>query len=343
MFYKQRIVSGLCGALLMVACSGGQVEDGIIDYRLAANNRVVRNAADVRGNRHLAKLQEKYLHDAKADTYIQPGDSLSIHLQQVFLNDVSSDQIAVVAKVYEHTRESGDILDTTVKSGRLVHYAAGVKKDGQYLNFSSLPLYGPITYHGKPMVLELFVMELDKVKSPRQRRLLNFLARAGGTAHPPSSPVLKLLDAVGETLLDNPESDRIFKFRMVLYPKIEEDLLNAARMRVGNYVFVKQKDENDEIPWKNLRLNKVTGRLVSNGNKENWKDKSYMIVQLNKGYNSVELDSAQLASEVFGKLNESTVNDSRAMTDMMSRLQQGLGEIRDRNANRGKRSFGARR
>lgn len=338
MFQTKKLVLGLLIASV-VACSGGQIEDGIIDYRLTPNYTVVRNKAGARGN--LAKLQEKHVHDKAKDVYIEPGESLSIHLQQAFLNELSG-EVAVIARVYEATKQSGNAFKTAVRSGRLVHLSAGVKSDGQYLNFSSLPLYGPITYNGKPMIMEVYVMEMDKIKSQRQRRLLNFLARAGGTPHAPSSPVLKMLEAVGETLMDNPEGDRTIKFRMVLYPEIEDNLLNAAKLRVGNYVFVKQKDEEDKVPWKSLRLNKVTGRLVRNGNKQNWKEKSYVIVHLNKGYNSAEMDAAQLYGQVLDSLDEETLSDQSKMSVLMSRLQQGLREINARNSNRSKHSFNVR-
>ncbi len=338
MFQKNIFYPGLL-ALAMAACSTGQVDDGIIDYRITTNNEVVRSAAEVKGNRHLAVLQEKYLHDQGKDLYVEPGESISIVLQQVFLNDASSGEVAVIAKVYESTKEKGDPFATATQSGRIVHFSRGVKKDGQFLNFSSLPIYGPISYSGKPVVLEVFVMELDAIKSPQQQRLMNYLARAGATPQAPSSQVLRLLEGVGETLLENPEDSRIFKFRMVLFPKIEDDLLNAAKLRVGNYVFVKQKDEKDSIPWNDIRLNKVTGRLVSNGSKQDFVDKSYMILQLNKGYNSVEMDAAQLYGEILDSLNENTINDRREMTELLTRLERGLRTIRDRNEDRSKRSF----
>lgn len=336
MFHTKKLAGLL--VVFMVACTGGQIQDGVIDYRITPNYSVIRNKKSATGN--LAKLEEKYLHIKERDVYIEPGESLSIHLQQAFLNELSG-EVAVIARVYESEGRNGELFKSIDRTGRLVHFSPGVKSDGQYLNFSSLPIYGPITYNGRPMILDVFLLEMDDVKSKNHRRLLNFLSRAGGMPHAPSSPVLKMLDAAGETLLDNPDGDRLLKFRMVLYPEIQDNLLNASRLRVGNYVFVRQEDEEDKVPWQNLRLNKVTGRLV-NGSNQNWKDKSYLIVHLNKGFNSAELDAAHLYGEILDSLDEETINNQGKISNLMNRLQQGLRDIRARNSDRSKHSFSVR-
>ncbi len=50
---------------------------------------------------------------------------------------------------------------SATKKGRLIYYSDDVRSGGHLLNGSALPLYGPITYEGRPLVFELTILELD--------------------------------------------------------------------------------------------------------------------------------------------------------------------------------------
>ncbi|QDT16927.1 hypothetical protein [Alienimonas californiensis] len=270
------------------------------------------------GTAQLQRAERKYaatLSPAAAATAIHPGEGFSITLQQAFVSDFAEGgvtpadvfdkrgEIAVVAGVRELTGgEAGGpglgagfvaaapALDDRPTSGRVVFYSGDVTgrsrlvgdADGQYLNFSAVPLHVAHDYAGGPIEISLYLLELDGAERDRSRDLLATLAAFGDRAYPPGSPVLALLDELGGALLASvPDESVEFRYTCVLHP-CREGALPQAQLREGNYVFIKQDhrrlpgplraarnrltdtpDPGAPVDWDRVRFDPLQGRLMT--------------------------------------------------------------------------------
>ncbi len=197
---------------------------------------------------------------------IPQGDSLSLHLKQVFIHGYSErlekiaaslltttvrGEIAIVARVFETGQ--GELPDfrpsATKKLGRLIYYTEDVRTGGHLLNQSMLPIYGPKTYGGNPLFVQLTVLELDIGEAQQIKALLSTLANLGAKAYAPASPVLKALDALGEQLLSGEQDDIEFSFHFTLNPSGGHELVPDSRLAVGDYVVIRQR-KVDSRRWR---------------------------------------------------------------------------------------------
>ncbi|MEM9701805.1 MAG: hypothetical protein AAF907_05120, partial [Planctomycetota bacterium] len=187
-------------------------------------------------------------------TVIQPGEGFAITLQQAFISDFGEGcltaadvlekrgEIAVVAGVRElagleaHAHEQGVLTTAALNDrpgdGRVVFYSGDVSgrsavigdADGQYLNFSAVPLHIAHDYGGGPIEISLYLLELDGPERDRTRELLGTLAAFGDRVYAPGSPVLALLDELGSALLSSvPEESVEFRYTCVLHPLPSHD------------------------------------------------------------------------------------------------------------------------
>ncbi len=309
---------------LMIGCAG--LNEGAIDYRYVPSSDGA-NVAELKDSKYLTKKEVK--------AGIIKNDSISVHLQQAYLKEFSErfehyyrfdgnirGEIVIVAKVYELGK--GKNIEhnySSVKSGRVVYYCEDVRAGGQPLNLSSLLVYGPIRYDGNPLVIELFILELDAEETQRFKGLLKALTQVGSVAYPPASPALKILDSIGGAFLIGNQDDVEFRYQFVLYPNMGDNFIRQARIAAGDYVFIKEsEDRNAEIEWNNLKLHRNTGRLVyKTGNKE-YREKTYLVIQINTGFDSLKLDVAQLYSEFTQQNQLATEEDIKQFLDNIDRL-----------------------
>lgn len=333
--------------LMMTGCA--VINEGAIDYRKADYSS---------GNNNELCLVKKYVRSSDGEFQIVEKDTLSVHLQQLFIKDFTEairnplrkdacvqGEIAVVIKVFE--LEPGKDIEFSpeaVNSGRLVYYSDDVRKN-QFLNFSSLPVYGPIDYKGNPFVIVIHIIEIDASKN-YLKRLLQTLVGAGKKVYPPSSPVLSLLDELGGALLKGKESnnDVEFRYHMVLYPQGGHEKLKMPNIEAGDYVFVRKEDRADPVKWENIVLDPNEGRLYTNKNNTQppntagatetskcqqqdrefehlYTDETYLTLQINKGMRAIELN---LQENIFGNflkkleaLEEASAEDIEELTSQL--------------------------
>ncbi|MHB8773035.1 MAG: hypothetical protein ACYC7J_18735 [Syntrophales bacterium] len=310
--------------MLLTGCA--HLNEGCNDYRKA--DTPLQKGTGLRAGGVLSGLLDKY--EKASDPYrrLQKNDTLSVHLQQAFIkefqetspftpDDEVQGEIAIVIKVFELSdNRDFNFGPKSAEEGRIVFYSPDVRKK-QFLNFSAMPVYGPITYQGNPLALDLFIIELDSTDE-RTKNLLRTLASVGSAAYPPASPILSILDTVGTSFLQGNKNDVEFRYSMVLYPDKGYRTLDQAVLEVGNYVFIKQDDREQTIAWNELWLDEKSGRLCDNKtntqptpNNEGtngkfkekicneFKKKTYFVVQINKGFDATSLD---LSQNTFGKL-----------------------------------------
>lgn len=284
------------------------------------------------------------------DRIIRKDESISIYLKQIHIANFSErlekflaatwtttvrGEIAVIVRAFE--LKDGETLDwrkSAVKGkGRLVYYSEDVRTGGHMLNGSMLPVYGPITYGGNPVVVELTVLELDVGEAQQTKALLSALATLGSKAYAPASPILETLDTLGSELLSGEQDDIEMRYVFMLLPEGGHSSTTYPKVEVGDYVLVRQSPRVrrwwwDEwiknkgiiqgfapIPWEDLDYDPLNGRLICKedddpNDKEDennkpcnrrsdreYREKTYAVFNVNSGIPSVGLDTAQLFSE----------------------------------------------
>jgi len=292
-------------ALFVLGCSSSEVSlinEGAIDHRkFTAKIPAVGEEASTEGEFVLLK---KYQDAGQARLEIRKNDSISIHLMQGMIEKLPRaddegreiGEMAIVIKAFEMQEAKDlDFSAQAADSGRLVYYSDDVR-EGQVLNFSYLPIYGPITYKGNPIVLQIYIVE---IKSTDQiRPMLGSLSQAGSTILPPASPTLTLLDTLGTTLLSSKKEDILFRYSMVLHPKGASEALPYPKLEVSNLIFVRQEDRQEPLGWENLSMDPNDGRIYlkkqqGKGPKQLFRDHTYLTMQIQKGFDPTNLDLAQ--------------------------------------------------
>lgn len=269
------------------------------------------------------------------------NDSLSVHLRTAYIKDFTeianplriftriglkaNGEIAIVANAFEmSTGKELDFADK--KSGRLVFYSDDVLK-GQFLNFNNMPIYGPIKYNGAPFAFRVTIFELD-VNSEQAKALLKGLAEVGSMAYPPASPVLSLLNGLGQALVSSDQDDTEFRYTMVLDPKGGLEQLNHFTLEAGNYVIIRSENRGGEIPWDKLSLKENEGIVCWNEKEpdkkgEPYAENTYLVMEINKNVSSVDIDLNQDSYEALLTALKSEDKEKAANLTMMA---NALGE-----------------
>lgn len=279
----------------------------------------------------------------KETAAVSVGDTISIYLNQVFVSDFSErfvalfgdkrGEIAVVARVAELSAAADfDFSSSGVNKGRLVYYSEGVQPR-QFLNFSQLPIYGPIEYSGKPLVMEFYIMELDVKENAELGGLLSAVSGLGGKVYPPASPILKTLDTIGSGLLRANENDLEFRYHMALLSADGQlQSLKAGKLEYGNYLFVRMPERlSDSTPgtvihrWNNWFFNQKNGRLYSDVNCSILEtNRTYFSVQVNRGKTGATLDAENTYANFLNKLSAEADASIKEKSKLAAELTQSI-------------------
>ena len=223
-----RFLSIIALSAISILTGCASVDEGAFDYKL--EHRAGHSAAPL-------VLKTKYSEIEDPRAIIEKGDTITIDLKQVFVKHFTErfaftdfgetqGEIAVVANVYEMSNEDGrnriDFGPESVSAGRVIFYSPDVR-EGQFLNFSQMPMFGPFEYQGNRLVIQIFLVEID-ANSDQVAKLLGTLAKIGGAAYPPASPVLEVLQSLGSTLIKGNQNDIDFAYSMTLLPDLGSGL-----------------------------------------------------------------------------------------------------------------------
>jgi len=277
-----------------------------------------------------ARLFRQAMRGADPDARIEAGDSISIHLRTAFLKSFEAaighplrgfrgnGEIAIVVKAFEFGQGGDfDFGPDSVRDGRLVYYSADVEK-GQVLNFNNLPVYGPITYAGNPIGIDIYVIEID-AEDAQISALLGTLASFGAKAYPPAAPVLPVLNSLGQALLDGGTNDVEMRFTLMLDPGAGYAGVSHPTVEAGDYVFVKQDDRIATTPWRDLVVDTNTGRVYRDGRA--YDADTYLTFQINKNLSSTDID---LSQNTFGSFLDELEQED---LERAEELDPFLGEI----------------
>lgn len=245
-------------------------------------------------------------------------------------------EITILAKAVERTTQInfGDV--NLKEGGRVVYYSDDVRESGQILNFANLPLYGPKTYTGAPFYLELVVLELDTEKDGQTRALLKQLASLGGTAFPPASAVLGVLDKLGGALLNGDSDDREFRYQMEFDPvsAAVDDTSKGVYglpLQPGVYGFVRQEFRGKDAPWGDYEVDPALGYIMDCSTKAEQvsrctplRERTWFTLRVTKNENATAQDAGQLFAEFQGSLKATTAADTQAMEDALDGLKNEI-------------------
>lgn len=277
--------------------------------------------------------------NSETSPIIQIGDMISINLLQAYIHNFTETtffsrkrgEIAIVARVVERDEKNGlDFTDTGKQRGRLVYYSEGVQP-GQYLNFSQLPIYGPIEYKGNQLILEFYIVELDMKESAEISGLLSTVASLGGTAYPPSSSILKTLEKIGSELLKPAANDTEFKYHATLVPATAQfKPLRSGILEYGNYAFVKMPYKQEDFgaeknihPWSNWYFNQKNARLYGNANcSDAMTSHTYLMVQINKG--AGKMDATNNYGEFLATLTSQVDASVKTKLQVVDSLKESI-------------------
>ncbi|WP_243360015.1 hypothetical protein [Fundidesulfovibrio terrae] len=234
-----------------------------------------------------------------AGALVLPGkDTVSIFLRKAYINRFPElaisqkkkrGEIAIVARVTEiGPGRDVDYTQQAVNNGRLVFYGDDVRQ-GQVLNTFFAPVCLPRKYEGGMLLLQVFILELDKTP-PWVKPLLHMLATAGALNSPQAAPALKMLDSLGSTLISDRHDDTIFTFTMTFLPVGADERLHPPLLSAGHFALV--RDESRD-PAKHLDKKLVVdegGELVWKESLREYLDDSFVVFQVQKGLKAMPAD-----------------------------------------------------
>ncbi len=261
---------------------------------------------------------------------LEKGDSLCVTLRTAFIHGFTESslnplqrfrpkaEIAIVVNAFES--ETGKEIDfVNMQSGRLVFFSDDVHS-GQLLNFNNLPVYGPKSYGGQPFALRITIFELDG-GTEQTKTLLNSVAKAGSAAYAPASPVLNLLNGIGQSLFGGSHDDTQFRYTMQLNPRPGDEFNNSFLLESGNYVFVRLEDRTQKVPWDEIELNENKGELFwiendDDGSKQRpYTSHTYLVLEISTGGSAKDID---LSQNTYEKLLAALAKEDKAAAERLT-------------------------
>ncbi len=314
-------------------------EQGKIDYRKGELPDPDQNDLISKGGveaDHKVRLIRQAVRQADANARIKPQEGITIRLRKAFVKQFSelplnpfrgfqsNGEIAVVVNAFEMGKgRDFNFSPKGIEEGRLVFFSDDVE-EGQTLNFDNMPIYGPITYDGGPLALDLAIIEID-TENKQLTALLSTLASEGAILYPPAAPVLGLLETLGSAFLKGTHNDVEFRFAMALDSDEGYPGLHHPVVEVGNYVLIREEVRQSETPWNKIQLDSNTGLLMIDENGTNdWQPytlNSYITVQIDRASNSVQLD---LSQNTFGEFMKTLEDQETAKAE---NLQETLATV----------------
>lgn len=350
--------------------------EGAIDYRKA---ELIKPASDAQkavstgtGSSlndtplYPAILARKDFNAEAGDAVIENMDKVSIRLREGFLSGCNDKpisnparmlgrgewwqvntifwrncEIAILFRAFEISEESDfNFKPGAHRDARLVYFSHDVQP-GQFFNLHNLPVYGPLDYSGKPIGIEIFIIEVD-TEDNEIFTLLKSLAAVGAKSYAPSSPVLGILDKVGGTLTSGGTDDIEYRYMMVLDPPGGYKGTVYAAAEAGDYVFIRREDRKSVPEWSQLVLDHNTGRVWKKKNANNayelYRDDTYLTVQILKNAGT---DDVVLAQNTYGAFRDALQAEEQKQTAKLAEElnQLVINRVRIKNFNRAQKLY----
>ena len=149
----------------------------------------------------------------------------------------------------------------TLKSGRVVFYSDDVYQ-GQMLNISFIPVYGPVEYEGHPLGLSVRMLELDNSDNLQVKSVMDAIASVGAAATTAGSPLLiNSLKDIGDALVKSNVDDKFGAFDAMFLGSGEDFGSTAPELKIGDYVLIRKADRSSGVNWNKYCYNAKRGVL----------------------------------------------------------------------------------
>lgn len=178
-------------------------------------------------------------------------------------------EIAILANTFEYSSAdvaagapTNDFFNLSNLSGvKVVYYNPDVEQ-GQALNLSNIPLTEGRRYSGRPVGIQIVVLELDRMSGPMQNLMRTLAALGQQSSALPGGPAAQALLDLGTSLISQENDDVMFEYRFVLDRSDSTDHVSSAPFEAGRYV-VRRTHERRRMPrWDDLMLDHNTGQLM---------------------------------------------------------------------------------
>ena len=375
-------------SVFISGCAG--LNEGAVDYRVIA-----RESSDVSNTSHgLNGYRQKFFSTGAAIKLIEKDQSVSVKLMTAYICDFreakysfnllkskgndgdkicegassastrTAGEIAIIVNAFERNGTNKVTFDaSSIDKGRLVYYGNDVRASGQQLNFTNLPVYGPITYNGNPFFIAITIIELDDEENKKLSSVLGSLSSLGSKAFPPSSDVLGVLNSIGSTLLSGSQNDTEFKYHLELDPPGGSGTVFRAPLATGYYVFIRSEQRNlYEKKTKDLILEEETGKLYvcrdkttedkkaeakktaakktaakktaakgktkpcGTQKKVYWTGGTYLTFKIDTNESTVSLDTQQIFADFKGKQSELIKRDITEFAGFVEKAAEQIGK-----------------
>lgn len=259
------------------------------------------------------RLVRKDIQNTKA--IIEKNSKITIRLREGFLGHCTellrnplrsfnkNCEIAIIFKAFELGDGDFNFSPNAIRDGRVVYFSHDVTP-GQFLNLHNMPVYGPLDFNGKPIGIDIYVVEVDAEDNQAQS-LMKTLAKVGASFYPPSQVALGVLDKLGGALLQGNTDDINFRYSMVLDPLGGYHGMAYATTEAGNYAFIREDERDKSTPWDDLWLDENNGRIY-NKDGSLYRDNTYLVMQINRNAGT---DAVQLAQNTYGPFRDALEKD----------------------------------
>ncbi|HEX8240833.1 MAG TPA: hypothetical protein VF574_13940 [Allosphingosinicella sp.] len=218
---------------------------------------------------------------------IVKNDVYSIRVEHAFIADLIEDkaslrrmmngrdakrkvgEVVVLAHAFEFApdAEAGNTADfrfanlSSLNGVKVVYFSPDVEA-GQSLNFSNIVLQAGRKYEGRPIGIQIVVLELDRM-SGQMQGLMKRLAELGQESGAlPGGPVAGALLELGTSLMGSDNDDVMFDYRFVLDPSSGTNVVNSPPFEAGRYVLRRTHERREMQIWDDLVLDHNTGQLM---------------------------------------------------------------------------------
>lgn len=220
-------------------------------------------------------VAEKYTKGSGGELVV--GDYVSISLKSGYitqfpesslkrgLNWVARSPVRGEVAILVDVTNNGLSGRETMKSGRVVFYSDDVY-EGQMLNISFIPVYGPVKYEGQPLGLSVRVLELDNADNAQIKGVLDAIASVGAASTTAGSPLLtNSMKDIGDALVKSNADDTFGAFDAMFLGAGKDFGSTAPELKIGDYVLIRKEDRMEGIDWKYYCYNEARGMLQMRG------------------------------------------------------------------------------
>lgn len=164
-------------------------------------------------------------------------------------------QIAILANVVEF--KNGVAPSEAESNGRVVYYSNDVY-EGQFINRSFIPVYGPEIWTGQQVMIKFQLMELDQEDNAQLKAVLKNVAEIGANiSGVATTKLIAGLNKIGDSLISSNADDKFGEYGAVFTPSEPKSDEYLPVLRRGDVIFTRNGDRTTPINWEKYCFNEL--------------------------------------------------------------------------------------